>query len=382
MNTLHIKNGLRRFDRARKKQMQSMMGTLLSAISNRRSTTSNLVAVNETKRIVIVRNNSRVGNTVFLIPFIRQVKETYPDAEITLVQKARWQQQMFDEMGVDHFVASQFTFKNVWRFVQTIRNLRQTTYDLCFMPFGSSQDAIICALLDAKNKVAFASEHYDPAFTHTLPMQRVYSHAALKCLTLLPQLLHRPIHKTDHQMSFSEQELATGQAARSAIGDKQQLCIAFFRGARGDKKMGEQAWQAVLEKFDAASDQAITWVEVMGPEIDAPLGKGRHVYRAASLRELACFLKHMDGFISCDTGPLHLADAANAPCIGLYTHTNPDVYGLLGERCAHINNLDEFDAKKALATVLACPSSLEHQYHQPNYGSESQSHPHGVLSTL
>lgn len=43
----------------------------------------------------------------------------------------------------------------------------------------------------------------------------------------------------------------------------------------------------------------------MGPEIEAPLCRNIQTYRSKSLRELACFLRHTDGFISCDTGPLH-----------------------------------------------------------------------------
>ncbi len=350
--TLTIKNGLRRFDKARKRQMQSLTGSLLSALNNRTSCETELLKPEETKRIAIVRNNSRVGNTVFLIPFIRQVQQFYPDAEITLIQKMPWQQQIFENMGIAKFGFTQFTFKNWRQCLSNLKALRQTQYDLCLMPFASSQDAITCALINAKNKVAPSHEHYNNAFTHTFEPQVVYSHASLRCLSLLPRLAHQSLHKTSHQMTFSEQELEVGKAARQALGSNHKRVMAYFRGARGDKKMSDQAWTSILEKFDAASDTPINWVEVMGPEICQPLGKCDHAYRASSLRELACFLKHTDGFISCDTGPLHLADAADVACIGLYTHTNPEMYGLLGERCVHIDDIDGFDASKVLAHVL------------------------------
>lgn len=355
--TLTIKNGLRRFDRSRKRQMQSLLGGLLSALNNRSICEADLLKPEDTKRIVIVRNNSRVGNTVFLIPFIRQVQQFYPNAEITLVQKVPWQQQIFENMGIAHFVFTQFSFKNLFQCIRNLRALSRTPFDLCLMPFGSSQDSITCALIKAKNKVASTHEQYNKAFTHTFEPQIVYSHASLRCLSLLPRLVHQSMHRTDHKMAFTEQELEIGKAARQAISSENQRVMSYFRGARGDKKMSDQVWQSILEKFDAASDKPIRWVEIMGPEIAKPLSKCDHAYRASSLRELACFLKQTDGFISCDTGPLHLADAADVPCIGLYTHTNPDVYGLLGEHCVHIDDIEGFDAHKVLQDVVTSKHS-------------------------
>ncbi len=351
-SSLDIRNGLRRFDRARKRNMQSQMGLLLRLLSNRRSVEADLLPQSEIKRILIVRTNSRIGNSVFLLPFIRQIRQTYPDADITLMQKQPWQKQFFAHMGITHFTFSQFCFKTVFRSLKTLARLRRTPYDLCIMPFGSSQDSIICALANARNKVAFNHNNYNPAFTHIFPKQFIHSHAALSCLSLLPQMGHTKLSHVGHQMGFSQQELADGLASRQAIAAQDQYCIAFFRGARGNKNLDEKAWSAIMDNFAQHAPQNVTWVEIMGPEIAQPLNDKNTIYRAKNLRELAGFLKHVDMFISCDTGPLHLADAADAPCVGLYTHTNPDVYGLLGENCVHVDNIHDFDSKAIMEKLL------------------------------
>lgn len=59
----------------------------------------------------------------------------------------------------------------------------------------------------------------------------------------------------------------------------------------------------------------------------------------------------MDGFICCDTGPLHLADAAGANCIGLYTHTSIERYGLLGSNTVNVDGLDNLDAAQILKSL-------------------------------
>lgn len=54
-----------------------------------------------------------------------------------------------------------------------------------------------------------------------------------------------------------------------------------------------------------------------------------------NLSELARFASGLALFVSCDTGPLHLAAASGVPCLGLFTQTDPARYGCLGAQ--HLN---------------------------------------------
>ncbi|USP06040.1 lipopolysaccharide heptosyltransferase family protein [Vibrio sp. LQ2] len=354
---LRIKNHLRKFDRYRKNKMSNIANLMLSAVGNHRYSQSSLITADEVKEILIVRSNDRVGNTVFLIPFIRQVQHHYPNANITLLLNKRWQQDVFANMGIETFEFANLSFSSLSQCVKSVRSLRKRVFDLCLSPSVSAQSSVLCSLMSARNKISYTSR-YDNAFTHTFPVHKVYSHAALCNLSLLPQLhsselLVNPWNS--HQISISEEECRQGFEAKGALADDESLCLTFFRGARGDKKLTDVEWLNILRQFERAHHQPITWIEIMGPEIEAPLCRNIQTYRSKSLRELACFLRHTDGFISCDTGPLHLADAAGASCIGLYTHTDPAVYGLLGERCFHVTDLDNIDA----ATILQALESAK-----------------------
>ena len=55
----------------------------------------------------------------------------------------------------------------------------------------------------------------------------------------------------------------------------------------------------------------------------------------APRRELTRFTGGLTLFVSCDTGPLHLAAASGVPCLGLFTQTDPARYGCLGAQ--HLN---------------------------------------------
>lgn len=354
---LRIKNALRRFDRYRKNKMANFANLMLSCIANQRDCQPSLLPANEVRQILIVRSNDRVGNTVFLIPFIRQVQHYYPNAKITLLVNKPWQKDLFAHLGIEQFVFAQLAFSSLLHCINTVIGLRQSTFDLCLSPSISAQSAIFCALLRARNKVSYSSR-YDPAFTHTVPVKKHDSHAALCNLSLLAQLHPSATpfnHSNSHQLVIDHEEHRRGWREKHSLTHRDGLCIAFFRGARGDKKLSASDWLNILHQFERSARQPIYWVEIMGPEIDAPLRGDITTYRSQSLRSLACFLRHTDGFISCDTGPLHLADAAGVSCIGLYTHTDPAVYGLLGEHCFHVADLNNMDTASILQTLSCNP---------------------------
>jgi ADP-heptose:LPS heptosyltransferase len=49
-----------------------------------------------------------------------------------------------------------------------------------------------------------------------------------------------------------------------------------------------------------------------------------------SLRQLAALYSGSELVISCDSGPLHLADLLGVPCIGIYGPETPSFYGVTG----------------------------------------------------
>lgn len=350
---LRLKNELRKFDRVRKNKMAHSANMLLSALGNKRHCQSQLLPVSEVKDIVIVRSNDRVGNTVFLIPFIRQVQQIYPHAKITLLLNKPWQQQMFEHLGIDHFEFARLSKSSLLPCLSSLRKLRGKVFDLCLSPSVSAQSSVLSALLSARNKISYSSK-YHHAFTHTYPRRHHHNHAALCNLSLLAQVHHSNVASRQafsHQLAISADECQQGREAKEQLTTEQGLLVAFFRGARGDKKLSESLWVQILNQIELSTDQPVNWVEIMGPEIEAPLFADSLTYRSNSLRELACFLRHSDGFVSCDTGPLHLADAAGAKCIGLYTHTDPSVYGLLGEHCLQLTDTEQLD-RAAIARCL------------------------------
>jgi len=344
---------LRRIDQFRRKYSKTIGRWFYKAIGQDRFLSNERLAHDQIKHILVLRNNKRIGNMYFLLPFMHRLRQLFPAANIELMVIDASQIQVFAHLPIDQIHVSNFSFGKLGPLFKMVRSQRQVVYDLLLMPHGSSTDMVLGALLHARNKVSDYNEQNSHVYRHALEVQRASEHAARTPLDLLralaPQVPDSPI---DHHMALTQAERQTAQQQVAAIRIEHKYCIAYFRGARGNKIIDDTQWRKIREGFDRCSDDPICWIEILSPDITAALGADTRTWQSADLRKLAAFLAACDLFICGDTGPLHLADAAAARCVGLFTATSPLHYGCLGAYSTNITNLDAIDYPHLLKNAL------------------------------
>ncbi len=347
-----IKNQMRNFDKWRRSKMVNLEPMLYQLANNNKNNQNKLLSVAETQSIIILRNNRRIGNMFFLIPFVKLTRKLYPHSRITLMLNEPWQASFFDGLGVDQFLFSYFSLKSGLKSLQLIKEQKHEEYDLALVPFSSIEDVLFISGLNAKNKIGQFNPRRNVAFTHTFEKNDQEFHSALSSLYLFSQIGHNfSSSDIDHKLEFSSEELTFAQKKRAELAPEQTKIIAYFRGARGNKLLDETTWTNILNRFAQATDERITWIEILSPDISGPLTMADNTYQNKNMRQLAAVLKEMDAFICCDTGPLHLADAAGAKCIGLYNKTNPEVYGVIGDNCVNVTDIAQFDAQQIFQQI-------------------------------
>lgn len=347
-----IKNQMRNFDKWRRSKMSNLESLLYQLVNNKKNYQSELLPAEQVRSIIIVRNNRRIGNMFFLIPFVKLTRKLYPNSQITLMLNEPWQASFFDGLGVDQFLFSHFSLKSGFDAFKLIKEQKKVAYDLALVPCSSIEDVLFVSVLNAKNKVGRFNPKRALPFTHTFEKNDNERHSALNNLFIFNQLGHS-FSRSDinHKLEFSTEELEFAQQKRAELATEQTKVIAYFRGARGNKLLDETTWTNILNRFAQATDQKITWIEIISPDISAPLTMADNTYQNKNMRQLAAVLKEMDAFICCDTGPLHLADAAGAKCIGLYNKTNPEVYGVIGDNCVNVTDIEQFDAQQIFQQI-------------------------------
>ncbi len=342
---LKIKNQLRNFDKYRKEKMQCLESILYKIINNRKYCQQKLLKKEEVKKIIIIRNNKRIGNMYFLIPFVKKTRELYPGAHITLMLNQPWQGDVFKNMGIDEICFSTFSFTNCFNLLSMLMRLRKEVYDLILMPNSSASDTCVCAFLSAKNKVSHFDLRRNIALTHCYQKEDAFHHMALSSLFLLNKITDCEMTSWDHFLNFSPKEINFGKNAYEKMvleKNTKVTCfsIAYFRGARGDKLLSEAVWNKLLDDIETQFVAPIRWIEILSPDITTPLKANHEQFQSADMRHLGSFLKNVNAFICCDTGPLHLADAAGVNCIGLLNRTEPSIFGVLGTNSINIQGMD------------------------------------------
>ncbi|GDY27271.1 heptosyltransferase [Agarivorans sp. Toyoura001] len=348
--TKKIRTALRQFDAKRRNNSVALEAGFLKLIGGRKGRQQEILPPKQVKRVLIVRNNKRIGNMFFLLPYVNKVIEMYPDAKVELLLTDPWQGQVFENLGLSKIHYSQFGLKTLGGFFSTMRALRKQTYDVVLIPYSGSSDRIVTALVTAKNVYGYDDKVNGAVCSHTFKQTRRYKHYALGCMELLEQL-----HKAEPSdyyarlvLSETEQTLARSELVELIGHENNKPCLTYFRGARGAKVIADKDWQILLGKFKKYYKNELNIIEILSPDVVKPLADADFTYSNGDLRKLAAFLQQVPLFFCGDTGPLHLASSAGAYCVGLFTVTNVTQYGCLGEHAVNVTNLETIDASKLL----------------------------------
>lgn len=342
---------LRRFDQFRRRHTTGLNASLYGLLGRDKFLLNERLPANQVKRILVVRNNPRIGNMYFLLPFLNALRDLYPTAKIDLMVISQGQANIFEGMPFEKIWVSNFSFERIFEFFKMLRQVRKQPYDLLLMPHGSTTDTIIGGLVHARNKICLWDEEKSRIYRHAIKVDQISPHAARSPLALIEALAGHPLSTVNHHMMLKQQEKDQATFEVNKIKGSRSLCIAYFRGARGNKIIPNEHWHAVRAKFDSAATEPIAWVEILSPDVKEPLTAETRTWQSANLRELGAFLAACDLFICGDTGPLHLADAAGAKCLGLFTATPIEHYGCMGDECLNLTSMQQIDAAGILSSL-------------------------------
>ena len=355
-----LRNFLRRFDQLRRQQTQGASACLFGLMGRDTVLLNERLPADQVKRILVLRNNKRIGNMYFLLPFLNRLRDAYPDASIDLMVISDSHARIFQAMSLNRIWVSHFAFATALTCFKTLRQCRQEPYDLLFMPHPSSTDLLIGRYIRARNKISFASPRVNAVYPQSIDAPHASAHAAKTPLALIDAANSKD-KPVNHLMTLTAEERETAKQQVENLRADAVYTVAYFRGARGKKIISNANWLRIREQFEQASTAPIVWVEILSPDVTEPLVPGTATWQSKDFRALGAFLNACDLFICGDTGPLHLADAAGARCVGLFTATTPEHYGCMGEHCINVTDLSALNPSHILQGIDATRANLAQQ---------------------
>lgn len=282
---------------------------------------------------ILVFNPAYLGDTVLSTPLIRALGKIFPDAKITFCVRPE-HADLFRELDIINRVITydkRNTAKGISGIFQFSSEVRSYNFDLVLNLHRSLRSGLVCALTGKPCVVGFSSAVLSSAFNKRVDRDLSLQEAE-RNLMLLSALCE----------DFSLEEAKNLGGGLSCHINRETLnkIKQYYKSVTGDKKVigiaPGSVWKTkrwLPEYFAAAADALIKQgraIAVFGGPGDAEAvaaffshfkGTAYDFSMKTSMEELPAFLASLDLLITNDSGPMHIAVAADVPCVAVFGPT-------------------------------------------------------------
>jgi ADP-heptose:LPS heptosyltransferase len=308
------------------------------------------------RRILLVHVNQRLGNTLLATVAVAALAAALPGAQISVVG-GRPAVALLRGFRLSRVrTLGRFDPWKPWRLVPFVLALRRESYDAAIhlSTATGSLGALLVAVSGARHKIGVRREDGNVFFTTALEPPQA-THKVDQLLELLAQLGIESAGERTLALAPDERAAAV-RSVEDSFG-KAGAPVALFVGSRARKG---KSWP--LACYAAVADglraQGIPLLVFLGPEelprqaeIRAALGAAEYVYEP-DVRRVGALLGACRAVLAPDAGPMHLAIAAGAPTVALFTRPNFDRWGPRPPRGVVVYDPDGTRAGEALDAVL------------------------------
>lgn len=288
---------------------------------------------------IVVRGTNWVGDAVMTVPALRELRQLFPGAHVTLVTRP-WAQELFVEADfLDDLLV--YDRKGIGSVRAQVREWKTRRFDLALLFQNAFEAALIPALARVPFRVGYATERRGFLLTHpvSLPDWRSSRHEVFYYLNLVATL-ERFVTGTRRSPEEYQPnaQLRITEARRAAA-----VNLLAERGVKGDRKLialcpgsiNSRAKRWPSERYAALADLLIEnqfQVVLIGSpdELDVSrevASKMRHqpivLTGRTSLSQAIEVLDVVELLITNDTGPAHIAAALGRPTLVIFGPTNP-----------------------------------------------------------
>jgi heptosyltransferase-3 len=297
------------------------------------------------RRIVVLRPNHRIGNTLLLTPLMQQLEAQFPAACVELVTAggvARAVFARYPQVTALHAFPAK-SYQHPGKVLQLLTRLRGEPFDLAIDPtIRSRAGRFLLRWVRARRRLGYAwgVPAKDVVLTDAVdPALAPVHHAQIPLYLLQASGLESPAPPAPDaarallDIRLSEAERREGVRQLAAVGHDAQVgsgpTLGVFAHATGAKCLPAEWWRELIGCLKERAP-SIRMVEFVPEDARSRLEDMMPAIYTPQLRMLGAKLAATSLVVIADGGIMHLAEASGAAVLGLFTTTSPAQYAPQG----------------------------------------------------
>ncbi|MBA3958094.1 MAG: lipopolysaccharide heptosyltransferase II [Parachlamydiaceae bacterium] len=285
---------------------------------------------------IIVRMPNWLGDLVMATPILKALREKWPDAHIT----AMCQSNVASLLENDPNINEVLKFKRVSGWIhhlhhgEVINALRYGHYDLGILLTNSFSSAWWFWRGKVKNRIGFAGNVRNLLLNKAVPFpEKIASQHLVITYKMLLEPLGIPVSDDSPTLYLSpaEQTAARELLMRQGIVKGKNVIVGINPGAAyGTAKcwLPDRFLEVTRRLIEDPSVYVLYFGDNAGLSVvndickDLPTERVINLAGKTSIRELLALIQVCDGFLTNDSGPMHIAAALKVPLVALFGSTS------------------------------------------------------------
>jgi heptosyltransferase II len=291
--------------------------------------------------ILVIRQHNQLGDMLCATPFLRALRERFPNANITLISGPVNTKIVQNNPFLNHVIEYNNIkiLKSPGLLIDFLRELRNVKYDFAVVPVTVSTSVtsdLIAFFSRARYRIGAVSlcgVENRTGFLYNFPVYLNWKNGELKHQTQRNiDIMHSfSLHTDDHSLiiGLSEEEKSYGDFYFQKTHIKGKMPIGIHPGAGKLKNQWPvESFRKLIDRLIEKDNCEIYMTE--GPMDKIPMDYFREKYRDKvniikenNIRNVAAIIDKLGLFISNDTGVMHVAAATGTPVLSLFGETDP-----------------------------------------------------------
>ncbi|HIE29975.1 TPA: lipopolysaccharide heptosyltransferase II [Candidatus Poribacteria bacterium] len=288
--------------------------------------------MDEYERILVTQTGGWIGDMILLTPTLRALRYAYENSHITMLVRPLVQKLMIDNPYLDKLMIydKRREDRGILKLLYLSQRLRELRFDLAVVLHPNSlRSGLIPYLARIPERIGTRINGRGIFLTHSVN-DRDDIHEVERYLRVLKLIgINNPEPKLEFWQTIEDRSTVEQFLAECGIANS-DILVGVNPGTTWESKR----WK--LERFAEVIDVLIrkfkARVVLTGSPAEKSLGDRLkelvsrefvNLIGQTDLRQLGALIERMSFYLTCDSGPMHLAAAVNTPTIALFGPTSP-----------------------------------------------------------